>query len=88
MVHENEIEDTIMNETEKEIAESSEKESSVLISLEKNINLSKKQQKEKHPCVLPEPKSLRRAHQQVSCYLEGKVGEEMLKSGKIIYYVR
>ena len=81
-IDENEIEDIIFNETEGELADTAQEESSVLISLEKKINSIKKQQKEKLQHLLPEPNSLRRAHHHISCYLEGKVGIEMLKSGR------
>ena len=55
---------------------------SLLPKLKEKIVSTKNKQKQKLSNVLPEPNSLRRARRNISCYLEGKVGDEMMKSGK------
>ena len=46
------------------------------------VTTSKKNQKEDIENVLPDPQSVRYAHQVASCYIEGKIGEEMVKHSK------
>ena len=46
------------------------------------VKTSKKKQKEDTDHVLPDPRSVRYAHQVASCYIEGKIGEEMVKHSK------
>lgn len=50
--------------------------------LQEKVGKVKREQKTNIQDVLPEPKSLRRAHHQISCFLEGRIGEEMVNSGK------
>ena len=53
----------------------------MLPKLKEKIVSTKNKQKQKLSNALPERNSLRRAHHNISCYLEGKVGDEMMKSG-------
>ena len=46
------------------------------------VTTSKKKQKEDIENVLPDPRSVRYAHQVASSYIEGKIGEEMVKHSK------
>ena len=45
-------------------------------------------QKENIENVLPDPQSVRYAHQVASCYIEGKIGEEMVKHNQNVLTAR
>lgn len=46
------------------------------------VAAAKTKQKEDFDHVLPDPRSIRYAHQVASCFIEGKIGEEMVRHSK------
>ena len=47
------------------------------------VAAAKTKQKDDFDHILPDPHSIRYAHQVASCFIEGKIGEEMVRHSKI-----